>query len=63
MVYTSDLYAPLFAKLDDHGKLVAVCCHDPTPGSTRYIDVTLSLMQLFAERATGEVPMTTQDDG
>jgi hypothetical protein len=60
MAYTSDLYVPLFLQLNDAGKPIAVCCLDPTPGSTRYVDVTLSLMQLFDERSAGEVPMTTQ---
>jgi hypothetical protein len=60
MAYTSDVYVPMFARINDQGKLVAVCVLDPNPGSTQYIDITLSLMKLFDARRIGDVPMTTQ---
>jgi hypothetical protein len=50
----------MYAKFNVEGKLIAICCVDPTPGSTQRVDITLAVMQLFDERRAGDVPVTTQ---
>jgi hypothetical protein len=60
MTYDSEVYVPLYAKFDVEGKLTAICCVNPTPGSMQRVDITLALMQLFDERSAGDVPVTTQ---
>ena len=54
-----DITVPMYGRFTD-GRLMAVMVIDPTPGSTKKIDITLQLIELLERRQRGDVPVTTQ---